>query len=197
MCQHDSTETTEYVSKKPLQEKKCGLPVPPGVSLLYVGAPRGKTSKGVSQHQGVVTVAWIESSPGTLHLAFAFCSPEDRWCKATGRDMALARLIHPLVIPFLYSPKRTVHEVVRAVLTHDFVRLAALFPRMTMRERVPSWTMRLGERIGKTRVVAIYKLPGSAAKIIASLKEFEIKHLPLAIMAQMMRDIAALGNDGK
>ena len=180
MCQHDSTETTEYVSKKPLQEKKCGLPVPPGVSLLYVGAPRGKTSKGVSQHQGVVTVAWIESSPGTLHLAFAFCSPEDRWCKATGRDMALARLLHPLVMPFLYSPKRTVHETVRAVLTHDFMRLAALAPGATMLGMVPSWTKALVKRMATRRVSGIGRL-----------FPFNIP-IPLNIIAHMMADIAKL-----
>ena len=171
---------------RPPQPKKKGLPVPEGVKFLYVRN---------GDHQGVVTVAWIESSPGILHLGFSFCSPKDLWCKAAGRDMALARLIHPLVIPFLYSPKRTVHEVTRAVLSHDFERLAALTPGATMWERVPSWTRGLAKRMSKTRVVAIYRLPGSAARIIASLKEFEIKHLPLAIMAQMMRDIAALGND--
>ena len=186
-----------YVPKslnKAVPPKKKGLPVPEGVKFLYVGAPRGKTKKGVPQHQGVVTVAWISPTPGILHLGFSFCSPKDPWCKATGRDMALARLIHPLVIPFLYSPKRTVHEVTRAVLSHDFERLAALTPGATMWERVPSWTRGLAKRMSKTRVVAIYRLPGSAARIIASLKEFEIKRLPLAIMAQMMRDIATLGN---
>ena len=177
------------------QLKKKGLPVPEGVKFIYVGAPRGKTKKGVPQHQGVVTVAWIETTPGLLRMAFSFCSPQDRWCKGTGRDMVVDRLYEQsLVIPFLYSPKRTVHEVVRAILSHDFGRLAALTPGATMYERVPSWTRGLAKRMSKTRVVAIYRLPGSAARIIASLKEFEIKHLPLAIMAQMMRDIAALGN---
>ena len=200
---------------RPDQPKKKGLPVPEGVKFLYVGAPRGKTKRGFPQHQGVVTIAYITPAPGILHMGFSFCNPgqkgippdgkgnghlgrpntpPDRWCRATGRDMALARLIHPLVIPFLYSPKRTVHEVTRAVLSHDFGRLAALTPGATMWE-VPSWTRGLAKRMSKTRVVAIYRLPGSAARIIANLKEFEIKHLPLAIMAQMMRDIAALGND--
>ena len=170
---------------RPPQPKKKAHLVPEGVKFLYIRA------KG---HQGVVTVAWITPAPGILHLGFSFCSPQDRWCKATGRDMALARLIHPLVIPFLYSPKRTVHEVTRAVLSHDFERLAALTPGATMYERVPSWTRGLAKRMSKTRVVAIYRLPRSAARIIANLKEFEIKHLPLAIMTRMMRDIAALGN---
>ena len=179
---------------RPPQPKKKGLPVPEGVKFLYIGAPRGKTQKGVPQHQGVVTVAWITPSPGTLHLGFSFCSPKDRWCKITGRDMALARLLRPLVIPFLYDTKRTVHEVVRAVLTHDFMRIAVLSPGATMWGRVPDWTRGLAKRMSKTRVVAIYRLPGSAARIIANLKEFEIKHLPLNIMTRMMRDIAALGN---
>ena len=175
---------------RPPQPKKKGLPVPPGVIFLYFGRPE----RGSREHQGVVTVAWIEPSPGILHLSFSFCSPKDRWCKATGRDMALARLLHPLIIPFLYSPKRTVHEVTRAVLSHDFERLAPLTPGATMWERVPSWTRGLAKRMSKTRVVAIYRLPGSATRIIANLKEFEIKHLPLSIMSRMMRDIAALGN---
>ena len=179
---------------RPPQPKKKGLPVPEGVKFLYIGAPQGKTQKGLPQHQGVVTVAWIESSSGILYLGFSFCSPKDPWCKAAGRDMALARLLHPLVIPFLYDAKRTAHEVTKAVLSHDFERLAALTPGATMWERVPSWTRNLAKGMSKTRVVAIYRLPGSAARIIASLKEFEIKPLPLAIMAQMMRDIAALGN---
>ena len=137
MCQRDHTERTEYVSKRPLQEKKRGLPVPQGVRFLYYGRPG----------PGVVTVAWIIPSPGILHLGFAFCSPGDKWCKIAGRDMALARLLHPLVMPFLYSPKRTVHETVRAVLTHDFMRLAALAPGATMWGAVPSWTRRLGARM--------------------------------------------------
>ena len=74
----------------PPQPKKKGLPVPEGVKFLYIGAPQGKTKKGVPQHQGVVTVAWITPGPGVLHLGFFFCSPEDRWCKATGRDMETA-----------------------------------------------------------------------------------------------------------
>ena len=179
---------------RPPQPKKKGLPVPPGVKFLYIRVLRGKTKKGVPQHQGVVTVAWTSPAPGILHLGFSFCSPKDRWCKVTGRDMALERLLHPLVVPFLYSPKRTAHEVVRAVMSHDFGKLAALTPGATMWERVPSWTRGLAKRMSKTRVVAIYRLPGSATRIIANLKEFEIKHLPLSIMSRMMRDIAALGN---
>lgn len=144
---------------RPPQPKQKGLPVPLGVKFLYIGRPPGLClhqdlwrhlslpKTGSRTHQGVVTVAWIEPTPGILHLGFSFCSPEDPWCKATGRDMALARLLHPLVIPYLYSPKKTVHEVARAVLTHDFGRIAALSPGVTMWERVPSWTRGLGKRM--------------------------------------------------
>ena len=166
----------------PPQPKKKGLPVPEGVKFLYIRA------KG---HQGVVTVAWITPGPGILHLGFSFCSPKDPWCKATGRDMALARLIHPLVIPFLYSPKRTVHEVTRAVLSHDFERLAALTPGATMWERVPSWTRGLGK--GKTeqvwvhpRIARFFLHYETAAKVNPNIAQ---------ILVEMMVDIAKLGND--
>ena len=211
----DQTERTEYVSKRPLQEKKKGLPVPPGVKLNYFGRPGPNHA-----HQGVVTVAWIEPSPGLLHLSFSFCSPGDKWCKITGRDMALARLLHPVVIPFLYSPKRTVHEVVRAVLTHDFIRIAALAPGATMLGSIPSWTKDLAKRLmggtererrgrGKTlgeklawlRAQGLNLNPSSLTSFpfsIASLDKFfrpplEVE-LPLTIITRMMRDIAALGN---
>lgn len=221
MSQHDATERTEYVSKKPLQEKKRGLPVPQGVKFLYFGVTKGDRKKGVPQHQGVVTVAWIESSPGTLVMGFSFCSPEDPWCKATGRGMAMKRLYgHPVVIPFLYSPKRTVHEVARAVLTHDFGRLAALSPGVTMWERVPSWTKGLAGRLmggtkrdrqgrGKTLGEKLAWLRAQGIDLgappltgfpfsIASLDKIfrpplEVE-IPLTIIARMMRDIAKLGN---
>ena len=69
----DQTERTEYVSKRPLQEKKRGLPVPQGVKFLYYGRPGPNHA-----HQGVVTVAWIESSPGTIVMGFSFCPPGPR-----------------------------------------------------------------------------------------------------------------------
>ena len=177
MCQRDLTERTEYVSKGPLQEKKHGLPIPLGTKFIYIGKPG----------PGVVTVAWISPAPGTLHLGFSFCSPKDRWCKATGRDMALARLIHPVAIPFLYSPKRTVHEVIRAVLSHDFGKLSALSPGATMWGSVPSWTKDLTKRLmaGTER---------DRRGTVTCLFPFPIP-IPLKIIAHMMRDIAALGND--
>lgn len=133
--------------QRPPQPKKKGLPVPPGVKFLYFGRP-----KGSHDHHGVVTVAWIEPSPGTLHLGFSFCSPKDPWHKTTGRDIALTRLLHPLVIPFLYSPRRTVHEVTRAVMSHDFVRLAAIAPGVTMWGIIPSWTKDLAKRMWPKKI---------------------------------------------
>ena len=168
----------------PPQPKKKGLPVPEGVKFLYIGAPRGKTKKGVPQHQGVVTVAWITPGPGVLHLGFSFCSPKDHWCKITGRDQTLARLLHPIVMPFLYSPKRTVHETVRAVLTHDFQRVTALSPGATMLGTVPSWTKNLAKRLMVGYKLTWLRVPQPPVGI----------ELPLTIIAQMMRDIAALGN---
>lgn len=196
-------------SQKPLRKKgtqggkKKGLPVPKSVKFLYFGRPNlgdWRHRKPANIHCGVVTIAWTEVSPGTLHLGFSFCSPEDPWCKAKGRDMALARLLKrmgpTIAVPFLYDAKRTVREVVRAVLSHDFERLEALCGPGTKawgHSRVPSWTKALAKRMSPAR--AIYKLPGSSARIIANLREFEIKHLPLGIMSRVMRDIAALGND--
>jgi hypothetical protein len=81
-------------------------------------------------------------------------------------------------MPFLYSPKRTVHEVVRAVLTHDFMRLAVLASGATMLGSVPSWTRDLWKRrpVGGT--------------------EWERRDwrspISMGIIARMMRDIAKL-----
>ena len=182
----DSTERTEYVSKKPFQEKKKGLPVPPGIKFIYYGRPG----------PGVVTVAWTEPSPGLLHLAFSFCSPRDQWCKATARDMALARLLHPVVMPFLYSPKRTVHETVRAMLTHDFQRIIALSPGATILGTVPSWTKDLAKRLmGGTEKNRRPKTLGEKLAWLHAKGVLPLKaEIPLTIIARMMRDIAALGN---
>ena len=189
----DPTERTEYVSKKPFQEKRRGLSVLPGVQFLYVGKPG----------PGVVTVAWIESSPGTLVMGFSFCSPKDPWCKITGREIAMTRLYElPIVMPFLYSPKRTVHETVRAVLTHDFQRIIALSPGATMLGTVPSWTKDLAKRLmggtekdrrgrGKTLGDKLAWLRAQGLNLSAPPMEIE---LPLTIIARMMRDIASLGN---
>jgi hypothetical protein len=142
-------------SQKPFRKKgtqggkKNGLPVPPGVKLLYFGHRSILMGKhmGARGHHGIVTVAWIESSPGTLHLGFSFCSPKDPWCKTTGRDIALTRLLHPVVIPCLYDARRTVHEIARAIMSHDFKRLAAIAPGVTMWGMIPSWTKGLAEKM--------------------------------------------------
>ena len=170
------------------QPKKKGLPVPQGMKFYYYGRPR----KGSNDHHGVVTVAWIESSPGTLVMGFSFCSPEDPWCKIAGRELAMKRLYeHPLVMPYLYSPKRTVHETVRAVVTHDFMRIAALSPGATMLGMVPSWTKDLAKRLmGGTDLNLLDRiLKGCTWSRLD--KPIEI---PLTIIAQMMREIASLGN---
>lgn len=173
----------KLLRKKDAQgSQKKSLPVPAGVKFLYIGAPKGKTKKGVLQHQGVVTVAWIESSPGLLCVAFSFCSPADPWYKATGRDMAIRRLNeHSLVIPFLYDAKRTVHEVTRAVLSHDFKRLEVVAKTRVILIKGPSWTRNLAKRMETKRVSGLSRL-----------FPFPIP-IPLTIIAHMMADIDKLG----
>lgn len=209
---------------RPPQPKKKGLPVPEGVKFVYIGRPQG----GSREHKGVVTVAWKIARPGILHLGFSFCSPGDRkkgiapdpFCKIEGRNYAIESLHnlrgHKIVIPFLYSPKRTVHDVTRAVLTHDY----ALAPGVTMWERVPSWTKDLAKRLmgetererrGRGKILgeklawlrahglnlgapSLTGFPFSIAsldKIFRPPLEVEI---PPTIIARMMRDIAKLGN---
>lgn len=165
---------------RPDQFKKKSLPVPEGVTFFYFGRPKS----GSRGHKGVVTMATITPEPGILHLSFSFCSPKDSWCKVTGRDMALARLLYPVVVPYLYSPKRTAREVARAVMTHDFKRLAGLTPGATMWGSVASWTKDLAKRVETRRVSGIsglipFKIP--------------IPLVPLDILARMMADIAKLG----
>ncbi len=116
------------------------LPVPSGVKFLYFG--RLDLQGPSNRHRGVITVAWKEAAPGMLLISFALCSPKDRWCKITGRDLAISRFEGhpgPYIIPCLYSPRGTVHEVVRAVLSHDFGRLEAIAPRAKW-GWIPSWT---------------------------------------------------------
>lgn len=210
-CPAPNGECPGFSSKKahrptPSQPKKKGLPVPPGVKFLYVGAPRGKTKRGMPQHQGVVTVAWITPAPGVLHLGFSFCSPKDPWCKAKGRDMALARLLKrtgpTIILPFLYDAKRTVREVVRAVLSHDFGRLEPFCPGTTAwgHIKVPSWTKGLAMR------VKVPPVPAHAADAVTYLLSglyppggigliFKRPKPTAPQIVAMMRDIAALGND--
>ena len=99
-----------------------------------------------------MTVAWITPAPGILHLGFSFCSPKDRWCKITGRDMAMERLYDdPLVVPYLYDAKRTTLDVVRAVLTHNR-RLTAFADAVPPLLRVPDWTKALGWKMGERHI---------------------------------------------
>lgn len=214
--------------KAPQGKKKC-LPVPPGVKFLYVGAPSpGRYldfGRRVPVSRGVVTVAWTSPAPGTLHLGFSFCSPKDRWCKATGRDMAAARLLKKtgptLTIPFLYDAKRTVREVVMAVCRHDFGKLEALCPGATAwgHPQVPSWTKNLVNvmkggtaifisdfhRIGKRpHVTHAFDALGYSLGIStpwdrmkkALQKDIHVpKPTGAQILAGMMQDIAALRNE--
>lgn len=169
-----------YVLKKSLDRivppKKKVPPAPPGVKFLYFGRPRrqpqqrhkglpdllqhllGHPKNGSLEHHGVVTVAYsIAERVPLVEIAFSFCSPKDRWCKATGRDMAITRLHNsPITVPYIYSPKRTMHEVVRAILSHDFQRLERLIPGMKAwgNCRVPSWTKDLAERMERKEITA-------------------------------------------
>jgi hypothetical protein len=95
-------------------------------------------------------------------------------------------------VPYLYSPKRTVHEVVRAVVAHDWRTLfyVANFVHSDLRpfqNSVPDWTRRLAGRLMR------HHPPFSIAhldKIFGPPLEVEI---PLRILAHMLADIAKLG----
>jgi len=224
-------------SPKPLRKKgrqggkKKGRPVPEGIKFVYYGRPthRGPVlGRSSHDHHGVVTMAWIIPEPGVLHIAFSFCSPKDLWCKATGREMALARLIHPIIVPYLYSPKRIISDVARAVMVHDFRRLAALTPGAIICGLVPSWTKGLAKHLmgGTARErrsggapISILSTPrrkdgpfssfciDEAAEVspeawarLGKIARRRFLGAPpidysLGILARMMADIAALGND--
>jgi hypothetical protein len=55
--------------------------------------------KGGDSPDDVVTVATFVMPNGMVSMAFAFCSKKDRFCRATGRDIALTRL-HNLSSPY-------------------------------------------------------------------------------------------------
>jgi hypothetical protein len=176
---------------RPPQPKKKGLPVPPGVKLLYFGRPPG----------GVVTVAYsIAKKIPLVEIAFSFCSPKDRWCKTTGRDMAVERLRNfYLTVPYLYSPKRTVHEAVRAAMNHDWQTLfwAANFTQPDLRpfqRSVPSWTKGLAERMGTRRIsgVKLYRFPWEAEAVAGYFTNKALADTAQQIIAHMMADIAKL-----
>lgn len=139
---------------KLVQGKKRGLSIPPGTTFIYIGRPRG----GAREHQGVVTVAMLSPAPGILHLGFSFCSPSDPWCKITGRDLAIARLINPIMVPCLYSPRQIALEVARAVMMHDF-ELLRVGLRMPFLTNVPSWTKKLVKKLKGQRARRPRKKP--------------------------------------
>ena len=193
------------------QVKMKGLPVPPGVKLLYFGHRSILMGKhmGALGHHGVVTVAWIEPTPGTLHLGFSFCSPKDPRRKIGGRDIALTRLLHPVVIPFLYSPRRTVHEVTRAIMSHDFVRLAAIAPGVTMWGMIPSWTKDLAKKVWPphrrtklliwNRIRPLTHAADAMGYLMGNVPFMSVERRtrprpsPLDILTRMATDIAGLG----
>jgi hypothetical protein len=208
------------------QPKKKSLPVPEGVKFLYVGAPRGKTRKGVPQHHGVVTVAYsIAEKCHRVEISFAFTNmgdPKkgirpDPYSKSEGRYQAVKKLRDGgyLTVPYLYDAKRTVHEVVRAVLSHEFERLETLCGPGTKvwgRCRVPSWTKALAKRMEEREVggrIRRLRVPPADAfafmtpffstpcrgKTLAEVLGIRPKPTPQQIVARMMVDIAALGND--
>jgi hypothetical protein len=130
---------------RPTQTKPERLAVPPGMIFLYINR---------------VTIAVLlcgeEVSPNNIHMGFAFChsgNPKkgikpDRFCKATGRNVAMKHLCDdPLIIGYLYDPIRVAREVTRAVLSHDFGRLSR-FADFTphFKRQVPGWTTAISKR---------------------------------------------------
>lgn len=157
--------------------------VSPGVQFLYFGRPGldegaiWRQLRGLgppNRHRGVVTVAYaIAEKSHLVEISFSFCSPEDRWCKATGRRLADQRLGDKyLTVPYLYSPKRTIHEVARAVMKHDWKTLFRIadYTQADLRpfqRSVPGWTRDLAKRLA-------------------------IQNIPIPILYRMMADIAKL-----
>lgn len=178
---------------RPPQAKKKGLSVAPGITFQYYGRPGapGAWHEGDRAHQGVVTVA-IDQGPGILHLGFSFCSPKDRWCKVTGRDMAMERLYDdPLVVPYLYNPRRSAFDVIRAVLAHNR-RLTAFADAVPPLLKVPDWTKGLAERTEggfcRNPILSV-SLPANKGRQRILMAPMEV---PLRILAHMMADIAKL-----
>ena len=178
--------TKKPAKKRSLQPKKKSPSLPEGVKFLYVGAPHGKTKKGVPQHQGVVTVAYsIAEKVNLIEISFAFCSPSDHWCKATGRRFALKRLRDSyLTVPYLYDAKRIVHEVTRAILAHDYKRLEILVGVVTL--HVPSWTKALAKKIW-----AREKMLGRKVILLGLIP----RPTSYQIISEMMDDIRNLDKD--
>jgi hypothetical protein len=124
--------------RKPPSQKVKGIPVPPSVTMLYLGRPFPG-----SRHQGIITVAMAVPGPGLLHLGIACCSPEDAWCKVTGRNLAIGRLLRakPIVVPFLQEPFRIARQVVSALLNREFARLQQFGVQLPagIARTVPGW----------------------------------------------------------
>lgn len=230
-CPKEKPECVGFVQRRstshPPQPKKKALPVPEGVKFLYVGRPTWLSasrlapdgSEGARNHEGVVTVAYCTYDTHIAYVAFSFCSPKDSWCRAMGRDMALARLrTSYLTVPYFYDAKRTVREVVRAVLSHDWKTLfnvANYVPSDLQHFQcsVPGWTRALAKRIWTTKRprprIAFISTPMQLKDLFSKYcieESVEISGEPCKrpninkptaqqIIARIMRDIAALGND--
>jgi hypothetical protein len=129
--------------QRQVQRKIKGVQVPQGVVMYYVGGPDQDSSRlhGALGHIGVVTVATRISD--YLELGFAFCAPDDTFCRAQGRNLALERMsMNPLIVPYLYNPVSIIRQVIQAVLVHDWVVLKR-FASMTKTFPIPSWTRKL------------------------------------------------------
>lgn len=129
---------------RPPPPKKEGLPVDTETKFIYIGRPPG----------GVVTVAYaIAEKSHIVEIAFSFCSPKDRWCKAIGRSLANERLgDRYLTIPYLYSPSRVVREVAEAAIKHDWEVLFCManYAQSDLRpfkRSIPGWTKNLAKRM--------------------------------------------------
>jgi len=192
--------------RKAKETKKVkGLPVPAGVTFLYLG----RLSKSVPAlfrppsgrfgHAGVITVAMIIPEPTRLHLGLAFCSPEDPWCKVKGRDMALARLfLTPVVVPFLDEPQRVTTWVVSALVRRDFatIRKFALSLPGDIETLVPGWTKKLSPYLTypfrRRQRRPTQEFADEAAPVLNNYPPGGIRTPEAKILFNMIRDLAKL-----
>jgi hypothetical protein len=130
-----------------VKQQKCkGLrEVPPNVKIFYLGRPGKEVSPllGAKAHDGVMTMA-VKIQELYLEFGFAFCSPQDPWCKVIGRDTALVRLGNmPMRVPYLYDPKQMISQVAHAVLAHDLKGLVGYGVIIPKNLSIPTWTKEL------------------------------------------------------
>lgn len=189
--------------RKQLQAKKKGMPIPPGMTFLYYGQPTyiGTKEAGARGHRGVMTVAVMQEPalPGKILLGFAFCNAgdprkkilPDPYCKTEGRDKAMERLFDdPVVVPYLYEPRRMAEYVAGAVAVHEFERLSQYGVQLPpgFAEKVPHWTKGLPQRMKARKMLKRMKRPPKDAK-----PEVIILPMPLG---RLLKDIIALDRSG-